>query len=605
MRKLRYAAAPALLALCASVAGCQGGQPASASGGGTFTTIDEYHSIKPGAPMNPFNDSGSAFLGYDEMRLGWFKYSPTDNNAFWPGVAASWDVQDNGQKVILHLQPKGGWSDGKPLTAQDVKTSIAIAFTQGTAQSMNLGTVKAVDDKTVECDQIPGQNNATFLHQLLGTVIVPDSVYGSQLPSDIWSTITASQYTGNDQAKAAAATKAQSTLTALGKKIAAFAPQKDVSAGPFVIQGINPGEAVLAKNTHFYAVDNVHPDKVVLRNYSGNQQIWGYLESGQLDFAPYTAMPTNVLNQILAEKGNQRVDATSYVAAALGFNESVKPLDSVDVRRAIAEIVDRSAVQKVGEPVSGTASKYTTGMIDSVVNDWMSTADISKLKTYDHNTADAAKLLQQAGLTKGSDGKWRLPNGQPWTLDVWTVNGFSDWIAAAKVISSELTSFGIPSQPKMAPDYATYQEELAKGKYPLGFWLIALGPDAYSTFARIYGEPDGYNVVGDKVVHYPASAQDKGNWIGGPTSYQVPGGGTIDPGQLTYELSHVPVAQQKDLVTKLALVTNDQLPVYTLWNYINVQFVNNTRFTDFPSGDGALNNSPGVWMQLGYVKPKS
>ena len=36
-----------------------------------------------------------------------------------------------------------------------------------------------------------------------------------------------------------------------------------------------------------------------------------------------------------------------------------------------------------------------------------------------------------------------------------------------------------------------------------------------------------------------------------------------------------------------------------------MQFVNNTRFTDFPSGDGALNNSPGVWMQLGYVKPKS
>ncbi len=484
MRNLRYGAAPALLALCAVLAGCQGTSGPSSGAGGTFTTIDEQRSIKPGAPMNPFNDSGSSFVGYDEMRLGWFKYSATDNNAFWPGIAASWDVKDGGNSVVLHLQPKGGWSDGKPLSAQDVKTSLAIAFTQGTAQAMNLGQVKVVDDKTLECDQIAGQNNENFLHQLLLTTVVPDSVYGGQLPSDVWTTIATSQYTGSDKTKSAAATKAGDTLTALGKKIAAFAPQKDVSAGPFVIQAVNPGEAVLTRNSHFFAIDNVHPTKVVLRNYSGNSQIWSYLESGQLDFAPYTAMPTNVLKQILAKKGNKRVDATSYVAASLAFNESVKPLDDVDVRRALAQVIDRSAVQKVGEPVSGTASEYTTGMIDSVVSDWMSPSDIARLKTYDHDTGAAEALLKKAGLTKGSDGTWMLPDGKPWKLDIYTVNGFSDWIAAAKVISSELTDFGIESKPKIVPDYATYLSAIAEGKYPVGFWL---SPSARSPTRRSPG----------------------------------------------------------------------------------------------------------------------
>ena len=35
-------------------------------------------------------------------------------------------------------------------------------------------------------------------------------------------------------------------------------------------------------------------------------------------------MRKKVRKQILAKKGNKRVDATSYVAASLAFNESVK-----------------------------------------------------------------------------------------------------------------------------------------------------------------------------------------------------------------------------------------------------------------------------------------
>lgn len=47
------------------------------------------------------------------------------------------------------------------------------------------------------------------------------------------------------------------------------------------------------------------------------------------------------------------------------------------------------------------------------------------------------------------------------------------------------------------------------------------------------------------------------------------------------------------------------MPVIQLWDYVNVQFVGNKRFGDWPTGnDARLNLSPGVWMTNGYVHPR-
>jgi peptide/nickel transport system substrate-binding protein len=65
------------------------------------------------------------------------------------------------------------------------------------------------------------------------------------------------------------------------------------------------------------------------------------------------------------------------------------------------------------------------------------------------------------------------------------------------------------------------------------------------------------------------------------------------------------LSQQNAIVAKLIAATNYALPVIQLWDYVNVQFVNGRRFTDWPlSNDAMLNASPGVWMSYGYVHRK-
>lgn len=605
MKRSAFAIATTLVVALA-VAGCGESKPQS-SDGGTFTSIDANHAIDPQAPINPYNAKGNAFSGYNGMPLAFRKNHLTDHNQHYPGIAESWQVSADGAEVTIKIQPKAKWSDGTDVTAEDIRTSAAVGFTQGgSIFNVNVGTTGAlgevtiVDPKTVKFTQAPGARNNTFLYNLLAMWVLPNSVFGPQLPADFWDKIKLGA--SSDPAQADAAKAARDEITALGKKLIAFGPQKDVSAGPFTLESVNASEAILVKNKNFYAADKIGPEKVRLRNYTGNEQVWNYLTAGELDTAPYTSTPTNVVEQILKVPGSQKITGLSQVSAALAFNQKYPPFDKVEVRRALAYLIDRGQVQKIGEPDSGKVAEHTHGLIEDAAVKWIGADEVGKLNPYPVDKAKAETLLIQAGLAKQGNA-WLLPDGKPFTFKIQVPNGFSDWVAGAKNIASQLTDAGIAVETQTSADFAVYQKEMGEGKYPVGFWLIALGPSTYNAYARLYASANGWTAFGGKLTHKPAG--EGGNWIGSPETSTIEGLGTVNPGELTYQLSQLPVDQAKETIIKLARYTNDQLPMIQMWNYINVQFVNTTRYENYPPADcECLRLTHGVWMQLGYIQPK-
>ena len=607
--RLRFLSVSLALAVSASlIAACSSSGSGSGSSGATFTTIGYTTVITPGAPMNPFNATNNVFPTFDAMQLAWNAANAANPNQEVPGLASSWSLSPGGTSLTVHLQPGAKWSDGKPVTATDVVDSAAIWFCQGSAQVYNLGSVTADNSSTVTLTEAPGAHNNLF-ETVLGEAsaagtqwIVPSSEYGSMLPASIWATIKTSEGTGP------AATAATATLTSLAKKIDAFAPKTDIAAGPFYIKRLNNGQALLVKNPYFYAASKLHVDQVIMEHQNDTQQIVSYLDAGTLDAAPYTAMATNVYDQVVAA-GNAPVRIPSLVASALTFDEQVAPYNNVKVRQALAYVINRTAVQKVGEPTSGTPSTTITGAVSGVLPDYITPAEQASLNPYSPDTATATSMLKSAGLTlKG--GQWYLPGGKPWTITLPVPQGFADWQSASSVIKSELTSFGIPTTVTGGPAWTTYQPNLFTGKYPVGWWLIALGPGAYATFSRVYGTYDGYIPAGSVVKRYPAGNAAADNFLNTPNTVTVPGLGTVNPGQLTFELSQLNLntaaglAQQKAITAKVIQTINYEVPVIQLWDYIDVQFVNNKRFTGWPTGDALINQDPGVWMADGYVRAK-
>ncbi|WP_152362213.1 ABC transporter substrate-binding protein [Microlunatus speluncae] len=589
----------AVLALTACGTGGPAGTGPSEGGdkkGGIFTTIDANRKITPGAPNNPYNPKGNAFTGYNVFQLAWNKANPKNINDFFPGLAASWEASEDLSKVTIKLQPNAKWSDGTPVTGKDVQTSFAIGYVAGTLTGINLGEIKVVDDSTVEFNQLPGEPSQTFMLNLITAAIVPDAQYGPQLPADIWDLIKKT-----DAGDKAATTK----IAELTKKITAFNPPDDLSAGPFVLAGINPGEAILKKNEHFFAADKITPDQVKLRNYAGNNEIWNYLQSGQLDYGPFTAMPTNIL-QSIERAGNKQIVSTSYVQASLSFDQSVQPFDKVQTRQAFAHLLDRDAITKVGQPVGGSPSETTTGMVKAAGDVLITPETHDQLNPYGHDPAKAEQLLIEAGLTKGGDGKWLLADGKPFTVTMQAVTGFSDWIAASNVVCSELNDFGIACQNKVSPDFAVYQEEMAAGKYPFGWWLTGVGTIPNTSLGRIWGTPYGYNLVGSKVVYKARTEKESGNWLSGPQEITLPDGSKVKPGELVAGLRTLKSEQQAAPIQQIVLATNTAVPMIAIWDYQNVQFINEKRFTNFPDGKdpGLQKLSPGVWMSLGYIQAK-
>ncbi|TMR09660.1 ABC transporter substrate-binding protein [Nonomuraea turkmeniaca] len=603
----RLAAVVALLGLATATAACSGGPTnksgGSGSGGGLFTTIDVTRpGLDASGPANPWAPKGNSFLGYNGMKLGWVKNHMTDPNQFYPGIAASWEIAPDNSSITLHLQPNGKWSDGKPVTAEDVKLSLGIAYTTGsTAFAITPGAagaaadIQVVDDKTVKITQDMSNPSAKFARGVMDSWVVPAHVWSSVLPADFWDKLKTSRGTGAD------ADKAREEILAIGQKVLAFAPPKDVSAGPFVLERVNPGEALLLKNKNFYNAANVVPDQVKFLNYSGNEQIWNYLSAGKLDHSGFTAMPTDVMNRIKQAPGSNVIKGFSPVAVGMAFNQSKKPYDNVHVRRGLAYLVDREQVTKVASPEGGTPAVTTSGIHQKPAQEWIG-SELAALEPYKHDVAKAEAEFKEAGLQK-KDGKWTLADGKPWKVTMTAPNGFSDWISAQENIKSQLVENGVDAEVVTVADYPVYLEEIAAGKYDVGFWLMALGPAPYDIYQRLYGTSNGWTNVAGKVAH---SAPGKaGNWMGSAEEIDVEGVGKVNPGELTAKLNAVSAEEAKPIMAQLAKTANQDLPAIQLWDYVNTQFTNTTRFSGWPEQDADVLRLPaGVWMQLGLVKKK-
>ncbi|WP_158542838.1 ABC transporter substrate-binding protein [Phytoactinopolyspora halophila] len=568
--------------------------------GGVYTTI--VTQLDATAPPNPFNPDTNSFLGYNAMRLAWVKNHPTDPSDFYPGLASEWEVSDDNLELTVTLHPEATWSDGTPVTSDDVVLSANIAYTRGSgAFILDPGAagaasdVEVIDDKTLRFTQDPDNPTGEFVNGIMDMTIVPEHVYGDVLPADFEETLEAAQGEGED------AEEARDAVSEAGEEVASFDPGEDISAGPYVLERINPSEALLTRNEHFHNDHLVAPDQVIVRNYDGNEQVWDYLQAGELDSSHFVAVPEDVVQQIEAVPGNEISRTYSPVVAGLAFNQSYEPFDDVHVRRALAYAIDREQMVSVSTPDGGDAATTTSGIHQEVVDEWIGDA-VGELDPYEHDLDAAEEELEAAGMTK-EDGRWLLPDGEPFEVPIQVVSGFSDWIAAGENIATQLDEFGIESEILTSPDFTVYQEEMAAGDYPLGFWLIGLGPSPYNIFQRLYGQSNGWQVHAGQ-LSYSEPGED-GNWKGGPETIEVEGHGEINPGELTHELRTADEERTQEIMTILARATNETLPVIQLWDYINTQFSNTDRFITDPPDDArrvsGVTSLAGIWIQQGWV----
>jgi oligopeptide transport system substrate-binding protein len=245
-----------------------------------------------------------------------------------PALASSWEMSSDGKMFTFTLRSDVYWTDGKPVTASDVRYGI-------------LRTL-APDTSSVWTYMLYVIQNAEEYNN--GTITDPNQVGVTVLDNTHlrFTLNQAAAYLPSILAEPFARPMPQWAIEAHGTPTWTF-PANIVTNGPYKLTGWTHGVSMtLEKNAVYPDALNVQIERVML-NMVDDATAWGMYQAGQLDSALVpsggwiTATNTLTLEQELHK-------APVYCTYYYGFNITKSPFTSTLVRKAFIAALDRQGV---------------------------------------------------------------------------------------------------------------------------------------------------------------------------------------------------------------------------------------------------------------------
>ena len=290
-----------------------------------------------------------------------------------PALAASWDVQESGKRVVFHLRAGLMYSDGSALTAADVvKSWMRVLKPSNHSQLASL-----LDDVVGARAYREGKGSASDV--------------GITAPDD-----TTVQVDMTNPAADFAAVASSPTLAVVPPNIDAKPSVLDagtfVGSGGYVLSALTSTETTLTANTHYWAgtaaIKTVH-----LLASTGGKRVVDMFSAGSLDYTPVSAGDATWIAYDRTLGPSLRIEPSPSVEF-YGFNTTKAPFDNVHVRRAIALGVDWNRIVTL---MSNPLLVPATGMVPAGVPGHSAT-DYSPT----FNLAQAKSELAAAGYPDGA-----------------------------------------------------------------------------------------------------------------------------------------------------------------------------------------------------------
>ena len=419
MRKsIKLAAILTVVALLS--AACTGGGSGTNSNGGNTAKNDiilgTLSNIDTMNPFRTFQQNTYAAFEYIYPQLVQLDEKTLD---FVPDFATKWEQSSDGLTWTFDTVPNATWSDGQPLTAEDVAFTfnMIIQFKDGPTGTVagglaNVTSVKATDANTVVITySAPVANVLANLQQI------------SILPEQVWA-----QYATGD-----------------GKLLHGFAnePSGDqplVSGGPFELtKYVKNQVAIFERNPSFYGPKPAI-DGFGLQYFSNDDSLVQALRNGDIQAA--IEVPVTGVQALKGDTSLTVFTGPGIALRDLLINSSPDKTSNLElqdptVREAMEYAIDRNRIVQTawlgyGEPGS-TIIPPATG------NGWHD----DSIHPLPFNIQKANDLLDQAGYARGSDGV-RMANGHPMSYTVLFAadeSGAGD--AAFRIIQDGFSQIGI------------------------------------------------------------------------------------------------------------------------------------------------------------------
>lgn len=374
-------------------------------------------------------------------------------------LASRWDVSPDGRTYSFTLRPNAHWSDGSPVTADDIVFTVrTVQDPQFPGALLNQSwkdiIATAVDNQHVRF-ALPG-HNAGFLANLQLLYIVPAHLLAGKSVAELAS--------------------ASPNLNPVG-------------TGPFRLVDQSADRIQLERNP--FAWRRPWLNTLTIRSFSSQQAALDALDRGQVDgLANLSPSGTE------RERSNKQVNvlaASTYQYAELLLNlKAEEPyFQDVKVRQAIAKAIDRTAI--IREVLGGQAIPDDGPIPRSIT--WAYDAAAQQPP---HDVAGAGKLLDDAGWAMVNGV--RTKGGTSLSFGLTVSSDVPPYQRVAEKVAEQLAEVGIVAEVRPVTTASLIHDYLNPRAFDMTLTAFDNGPDpdVYTFWHSSQAHTGGFNFAGMK-----------------------------------------------------------------------------------------------------------
>ena len=528
---------------------------------------------------NPYSSScnnAMAIGQQDSARVLMFEtpylYDMLDGQVYPLLADGPYTWNDAHTEITFKLNPAAHWSDGTPVTADDVAYTWAthIKYNDGVGAGNKdfIDTIEAVDPQTVVVKAKLDDNGNAVNPLIVGAYLSTNYVI-----QKAW-TQTLEARTGED-------------ATAL----IADTAEDVVYSGPYHKYFADDSKVVLIRDDNYWGQDASMWGKLPVPRYlahtifKDNAAGTTALKAGEVDVSQQ--FNSNVQDLWLVDNlpiSTYLPDAPYGIGASLPtafYNLNSYGLDQIAVRKAIAIAVDYpTIIANAMTNQSATFDQVPRSLMNPTPGEQAlyDHAAVADLQWAGNDIEGAKKLLDDAGIVDTDGDGWREYNGQKLSYVATCPNGWSDWQAAIEVVAAAGKEIGIDITTNY-PEWSVYQTVVTVSDKPL--------PEGYDIF-MMWSDGAGPTQPWSRIRHLMSSEFNgmASNWNGNWGQYSNPDADAL--------IQAIPTesdpAKLKEMYTELVKIYLTDIPSFTLmYRPQSFHTVNESVWTNFPHADDGTN----------------
>lgn len=318
-------------------------------------------------------------------------------NQVVPGLAESWEYDEDSCTYTFHIREGVQWHDGQPFTANDVKFTIEAIMDpeNGSENAPNyedVEEIRVIDDHTVAFRL--SAPNVAFLDYMTMAVLPAHLLEGEDM-----------------------------------QQSAFF--RSPVGTGPYKLESWDVGQSIVMSKNEDYYLGSPNIDTIVFKIVADDNSQAMQLESGELDLALLD--PKNAQN-FADREGFVDYDMTTADYRGIMFNFAHEYwAENRDLIPAVCYAIDRQLI--IDSVLLGQGMPAYSPLQRNIYNN-------ENVEHYDYDPAKAREVLEAAGCTLGDDGFYER-NGEQVGFVISVMAGEQDRIDIAQAAAQQLREAGI------------------------------------------------------------------------------------------------------------------------------------------------------------------